>query len=191
VGTDHRVKRAGAVAAVVAAAAVGGGVSGCRKHEPVAGSERARPSTPASASAAAPPVDRLAPGELAPGTESIYGLVLPRGMKVSAQFPRIAHATGSLPAEDVANYVRDRVDVRRVELGAVGTVFPAVHIHGGEPDKVYRIEVHGAGNGTEMVLRDVTPLPPTKVDESIPIAERWRRAGYNPDGTPLDPNRLK
>jgi hypothetical protein len=184
------VKRASAVTAVVFAAAGATGTTACRHRAPDPGTVGAAPSAVASASAA-PPVDRLAPGELAPGTESVFGLLLPRGMKVAAQFPRVAHATGPMPAEDVANYVRDRVDVRRVELGAVGTVFPAVHIHGGAPDHVYRIEVHGQGDVTEMVLRDVTPLPPSKVDDSVPISERWRRAGYNPDGTPLDPNSLR
>lgn len=179
-------------AAVFAAAVLGSAPSGCRKHDRArAGSELQAPASAAAASATPPPIDRLAPGELAPGTQVIFGLVLPRGMKVSAQFPRVAHATGAVSAEDVANYVRDRVDVRRVELGAVGTVFPTVHIRGGAPDRVYRIEVNGAGTSTEMVLRDVTPVPPARVDDSVPVAERWRRAGYNPDGTPLDPNSLR
>lgn len=132
-------------------------------------------------------MDRLAPGELAPGTETLYGLVLPRGMHVSARFPGIAHATGPLRPEDVSNYVRDRVDVKRFELGAAGTVFPAVHVEGGAPDKTYRIEVLSAGNATEVVMHDLTPLPPKVGGPAESEADKWKRAGYKPNGAPLDP----
>jgi len=135
----------------------------------------------------AQPADHLGPGELDPGDQTIFGLLLPRGMKISAHFPGIAHATGRIPAEDVANYVRDRVDSQRIELGAVGTVFPSVHIQGGDPSRVYRIEVHWAGTGTELELRDVTPPPRPVPDPNVPEAERWRRAGYRPNGMPIDP----
>jgi hypothetical protein len=111
-------------------------------------------------------------------------------MKVTAVFPRVGHATGQLHAEDVANYVRDRVDVRRVELGAVGTVFAAVHVAGGDPSRVYRIEVNTEENTTEIVMRDVTPVPEPPVDRTLTDEERWRRAGYKPNGMPLDPMNL-
>lgn len=157
--------------------------SGCRK--------KVR-SEPAVASAIPkPPIDRLAPGELPPGTEVLNGLILPRGMRVSAQFPGVGHATGALHAEDVANYVRDRVDAKRVELGVVGTVFAAVHVKGGDPTKVYRIEVNSAGESTEIVMRDVTPVPQQTPDPTVPNVEKWRRAGYKPNGMPLDPLKLR
>jgi hypothetical protein len=108
-------------------------------------------------------------------------------MAVGARVPGTAHAVGPLPAEDVANYVRDRVDAKRVELGAVGTVFPAVHIKGGDPTQVYRIEVNSTGPGTELVFHDVTPEPKPVREEGISEAERWRRAGLTPQGKPLDP----
>ncbi|HVW26004.1 MAG TPA: hypothetical protein VHC69_11590 [Polyangiaceae bacterium] len=133
------------------------------------------------------PIDRLAPGELAPGTEVLDGLVLPHGMHVSARFPRIAHATGPLRAEDVTSYVRDRVDVKRVELAAVGTVFNAVHVLGGDPAKTYRIEVTSSGNATEIVMHDLTPIPPKTADPTESEADKWKRAGYKPNGMPLDP----
>lgn len=58
----------------------------------------------------------------------MFGLLLPKGMKVVASFPGVAHAVGNLTTKDVATYVRDRVDAPRVELGALGTVFPGAHI---------------------------------------------------------------
>jgi len=144
------------------------------------------PSPDAAASAApssVPPVDRLAPGELPPGTEAVFGLKLPRGLALQGVFPGAAHAFGPLSLEDVSNYVRARVDVKRVELGAVGTVFPAVHLLEGDPTRLYRIEVNPRGLNTELVVRDVTPPPPPP--PGLSDAERWKRAGYNPDGTPL------
>jgi hypothetical protein len=181
------------IAGVLVGAIAAGGAAGCRKApspSPREGRDLGVASG-AAPSAAPLPVDRLAPGELAPGTEAVYGLVLPRGMKLAAHFNGVAHATGPVPAEDVANYVRDRVDARRVELGVVGTVFPAVHVAAGDPSRVYRIEVISTGGGTELVMRDVTPIPAPPEEPGLSVAERWRRAGYNPDGTPLDPMHLR
>jgi hypothetical protein len=153
---------------------------------------KVQPAPVAVASApSAPPIDRLAPGELAPGTETLNGLVLPRGMRVTARFSMVSHAAGPLHAEDVANYVRDRVDVHRVELGVVGTVFPAVHVNGGDPGRTYRIEVNSGGDATEIVMRDVTPVPQQVADPSVPDEEKWRKAGYTPSGKPLDPSKLR
>jgi hypothetical protein len=113
-------------------------------------------------------------------------------MKVIARFPGVAHAVGALTPEDVANYVRDRVVVSRVELGAVETVFPGVRVKGGDPQKVLRIEVIPLGDRTKIVITDTSPpavAPPA--DDHLTDAERWRRAGYNPDGTLIDPNKLR
>jgi hypothetical protein len=177
VGTDHRVS-ALTSAALIAALCL---AVGCKRSpSPAAG---------ASAAPSAPPVDRLGPGELPPGTEVIYGLVLPRGLALRGVFPEVAHAFGPLTLEDVSNYVRARVDVQRVELGAVGTVFPAVHLTGGDPSRLYRIEVNPRGLNTELVIRDVTPPPPPP--PGLTDAERWKRAGYNPDGTPMNTRDLR
>ena len=86
--------------------------------------------------------------------------------------------------------MRARVDLQRVELGAVGTVFPQVHITGGDPEKVFRIEVNAAGKETHLVMRDMTKKAVTPV-EHISNEEAWRRAGFKPDGTPLDPVKLQ
>ncbi len=172
--------------AIVLGVTIAGSAASCRRRAPSGASGAS-----AAASVTKLPLDRLGPGELAPGAETVYGLVLPRGMRLSARFQRIAHATGPVPAEDVANYVRDRVDVHRVELGVVGTVFPAVHVKDGDPGKLYRIEVSSAGPTTEIVMEDVTPVPTAPIDPTVPEAERWRRAGYKPNGTPLDPMKMR
>ncbi|MBM4362661.1 MAG: hypothetical protein FJ104_08265, partial [Deltaproteobacteria bacterium] len=97
-----------------------------------------------------------------------------------------------LPPEDVAVYLKGHLDPPNAELGAAGTVFPRVKLRGGAAERVYRVEVRASGaRGTELVVRDVTPLPKREKDPTITDEERWRRAGFHPDGTPLDRNRLR
>lgn len=182
------MSRPNAIAAALAVAIVGSS-TGCKKPTPRP-LEAARGSASGSPSSTPPPVDHLGPGELPPGTQTAFGLVLPRGLSLLGVFPGVAHAAGPLTIEDVSNYVRARVDLRRVELGAAGTVFPSVHITGGDPSKVYRIEVNAIGPDTHVIIRDVTPKAPIPV-ENITDEERWRRAGFKPDGTPLDPKKLQ
>jgi len=146
-------------------------------------------SDPAPLSATAPssrakPLDHLAQGELAPGSERLFGLHVPRKMTVERRFMDSAHAAGPVSPEDLSNYVRERVSVAQVEVGAARTVFPRVVIKAGDTSRVYRIEVAPRrGGGSELEVRDITPLP---VPSGLSDAERWKRAGMKPDGTPLD-----
>jgi hypothetical protein len=81
--------------------------------------------------------------------------------------------------------------VQRVELGAVGTLFPRVRIRGGDPNRSYDIEVRPIEGGTELTVRDVTPLPRVPRDPTLSEEERWRRAGFTPKGIPLDEKNLR
>ncbi len=140
-------------------------------------------------SAPAPPLDHLAPGELAEGSDALFGLTLPRAIKVQRRFRDGAYASGPVSPEDLSNYVRQRVAVAEVEVGAARTVFPRARILAGDASKIYRLEVAPRrGGGSELSVRDVTPVPPP---EGLTDAERWRRAGMNPDGTPLNPKALQ
>lgn len=113
-------------------------------------------------------------------------------MKLFASFSGAAEAIGPQRPEDVANYIRERVTTTRIELGAVGTVFPAVHVKDGDPMKTLRIEVVPLGDRTKVIVRDITPptgrvaVDPNETDEM-----RWRKAGYNKDGTPIDRDKFK
>lgn len=109
-------------------------------------------------------------------------------MSVDRRYPDAAHISGSATPESVSNYVRKRVVVSRVEIGAARTVFPAAHIKGGNPNKVYRIEVIAAPGRTKLVIRDITKPQMTR---GLSEAERWRRAGLTPDGKPLDPKHMQ
>lgn len=151
--------------------------------------ESAKPLGPAgSASAKAKPLDRLAPGELVPGTAEAFGFIAPVQLRLERRFPDAAHFVGQASAEAVANYVRERVAVERVEVGAARTVFPKVVIKAGDPKKVYRVEVVRDGPITRLIIRDIT-VPPAP--EGLSEEERWKRAGLRPDGTPLDPKKLQ
>lgn len=156
--------------------------------------KRTEPPVTAAASASsgpsAKPLDRLAPGELAQGPGHVFGFAVPGQMKVLGAFLDIAYLQGEVTPEALANYVRERVEVDHVEIGAVSTVFPRVHIKDGAPDRVYDFDITPSrGHTTELVIRDVTPPPPNPPGMSD--ADRWRQAGYGPDGKPIDPNLLK
>ena len=190
VGTNHRVSRLGIGTVALGAVVAGVCANGCHKQSP-APTKGARRGVGASGSAL--PIEQSSRRvNSCRGDQAVYGPGPSEGaLRLTSVMPGISHATGSVSPEDAANYVRDRVDVRRVELGAVGTFFPAVHILGGDPSKVYRIEVNGTGAGSEIVSRDVTPQPAPHPDPNIDDAERWRRAGYAPNGNPLDPMNLR
>ena len=144
----------------------------------------ARPAEAGARSRQAPkPVDRLAPDELAPGTEEVFGLTLPRVMRVEARFPRTVHAVGKASAEAVAKYVRERVSVRRVELAAGRTVFPQARILGAAPHRLVRIEVLASRGRCKLVVRDLTRKAAT---QGLAEADRWRQAGLSPEGKPLN-----
>jgi hypothetical protein len=152
----------------------------CRSEEPA----------PAAApSASAVPVDRLAKGELAPGTESMYGLVLPKGMSITGRFPKSIHAAGRVSAEELANYVRARTTVSRVELGAARTIFPGAKIKAGDQSRTYQIEVVGGRNDrSALEIEDVTE---PKVTPGLDDAQRLRQVGLTPDGKLLDRSKLE
>jgi hypothetical protein len=163
-------------------------LSGCRKQR---STESPSPETSGTVAtegepSARPPLDHLASGELPPGTATAHGLVLPSGMKLFANFSGTAEAIGPQRPEDVANYIRERVTSTRIELGAVGTVFPAVHVKDGDPMKTLRIEVVPLGDRTKVIVRDITPpkehvaIDPNETDEM-----RWRKAGYDIKGRTL------
>ena len=144
----------------------------------------------ASAGPSQKPVDRLAPDELAPGKREVFGLEVPRDMTVRGKFTDVAYLEGDMTPEALANYVRERVEVSHVEIGAARTVFPMARIKAAPADRFYQLEVIATGRRSELVIRDVTPKP-RPPEENVSQEERWRRAGRAPDGRVLDINDLK
>lgn len=153
------------------------------------GKRSAPPVAVASASASKPPLDHLSPDELAPGKAEVYGFAVPRGMVVESRLRDRAYVSGRVSPEALANYVREQVIVSHVEIGAARTVFPQARIKSGPADRVFNLEVLPDGPRTRLVIKDVTPPPPPP--PGLTDAERWRAAGYSPDGRPLDPQKLE
>ena len=149
-----------------------------------AGTDTTGSAQPAGSAPSAKPIDRLAPDELAAGNAEVWGFVVPREMKVEHRYQEVAHLVGSVKPDALANYVRDRVVVSHVEIGAARTIFPNARIKGGAKDRVYELDVIPEPGVTRLVIRDTTPL---KVEPGLTDEERWRQAGLTPQGRPLDP----
>jgi hypothetical protein len=111
-------------------------------------------------------------------------------MQVQGKFKSSGLAVGRMSPESVANYVRERVLVQNVEVGAARTVFPAASIKGGPEGRLFRIEVLREGVLTRLVLSDITPPSEVKL-APMNRADAMRRAGFSPDGTPLDLKKLE
>lgn len=164
--------RLAAMLALVGLCAASGASAGCDGE----------PQAPPSASRSTPKTpDRLAPDELAEGKSALFGLKLPVGMQVEARFLQSAHASGIVSAEKLANFVRQRVEVARVELAGSGMVFPQASIRGGDPTRRYRIEISSKGRTTKLSLDWLNPPKPPPVT-GLSEEQRWQRAGISPDG---------
>ena len=142
------------------------------------------PAVVTSAASTPKPIDRLAPDELAAGNAEVWGFAVPREMQVEHRYQQVTHLIGHVKPAALANYVRERVIVSHVEIGAARTIFPDARIRGGAPDRVYELEVIPEPGLTRLTIRDTTP---PKVEPGLTDAERWRQAGLTPEGRPLDP----
>ncbi len=105
-------------------------------------------------------------------------------MQVEHRYQEVTHLLGPVKPDALANYVRERVVVSHVEIGAARTIFPDARIKAGAADRVYELEVIPEPGTTRLVIRDITP---PKIVPGLTDAERWRQAGLTPEGRPLDP----
>lgn len=134
------------------------------------------------------PRDHLADGELLEGTAKVFGLVLPRGVSIDSNLPPQVIASGDPKAADVANYVRSRVAMGTVTVGAASTMFIQVQVPA-NPGRLLsvRVEPRANGTGTLMTIRDITPPP---VDPNLTEEQRWKQVGILPGGHIADPSHL-
>lgn len=139
------------------------------------------------------PVDHTLPGELAEGTETAFGLRLPREMAVTARFTDAVFARGPVAPEHVANFVRARVVAEHIETGPSKTLFVRAKVSrkdltNAELGRVLRIDVMARGGIAELVVRDDTPAP---VPQGQSQEEILREYGLGPDGKLLDATKLE
>ena len=149
-----------------------------------AGCKRKPPPEPAPAPA---PVDHLAPNEVVEGKEKAFALPLPRHATVTGKFDTSVTVRSPLLPEELANFVRARVKEGNVVAGGAATTFEDVVVPA-EPQRRLTIEVRRpvlTGDArSEMTVRDTTPPP---IEPNLTDEERWKKAGFGPDGKLLDP----
>jgi hypothetical protein len=97
-------------------------------------------------------------------------------------------AVGRIPAEQIANYVRKRVRVDGVELGAARTVFDRASVLGDSSGHLVRVEVEVSIDGTRLVVRSLAPHK--MVDPNLTPEERRKKFGLDPKGAVIDPSHL-
>ncbi len=141
---------------------------------------------PAATSQPELPPDRLQPGEKLPGVETTFGIEVPRGMEVTARFPDVVQLRGRVPLPDLVKYYKQHVKVAAIELGNNQAVFPALYVNGDQTKRVYRIVITDQDGRRSIRMTDETKPPAVR---GLTEAERWQRAGLQPDGTQQD--RLK
>lgn len=149
-------------------------------------SERAVESTPEVASTTP---DRLTEEESLPESETAFGLPIPYGMRVTRHFKDAAYVAGHVPLDRALEQVRAHLDARDVQMMSRRVVFPRTRVKGSNSKRLLRVEVVETARGTQLLIKDITP-PPTPQLATDTDAERWRRAGRNPDGTPIDQNTM-
>lgn len=134
------------------------------------------------------PVDHLATNEVVEGKEKAFALPLPFYSQVTGRFQTSITVRSALKPEELANFVRARVKEGNIVVGGASTTFENVIVPA-EPARKLTIEVRRTrltGDArSEMTIRDVTPPP---FDTSGSEEDRWKRAGLNAQGKPLDPN---
>ncbi len=170
-----------AASLVLALGLVTGAVSCKRKTED---DGRKAPVAPSSA-----PPDRLGPNEAPEGTEVLHGLRLPLRSRVADKVGNITVVRSALPLEQLATYVRARVDGGTVTAGAASTAFRNVVVKGGDTATQLEIKVQPTLDPDWRSEMHVHVVPKSDVPPEASEEERWRRAGVGPDGKLID--RLK
>lgn len=132
-------------------------------------------------------VDHVDPHELPEGTETAFGLPIPRAMEVAQRLPGAIRARGDVPLDALANYVRDRVVAERVETGPAKTVFSSVTLKA-SPNRLLRVEVFQMGDRAELFVRDVTRPPPADV---VKPTDPWDQPGFEPGDRKADRSRFE
>lgn len=172
------MRRAGlspGIALLLAACAAGA----CRREPP--------PAEEALDSPSAPTPDRLGPGEQLPESETAFGLPLPPGMRLERQFKATAYFGGNVEVQRALEYLAEHVTPSNAQLVASGADFPSVRVKGDTSGRLLHIALRKTSRGSQVQVEDITPPAPIT---GLTKEEIWRKAGRNPDGTPIDPNQL-
>jgi hypothetical protein len=127
-------------------------------------------------------IDRLLPDELGQSKLLVFGFPVPQGMNVERRYAESVHLVGTVSPTVLTAYVRAHAATGPAELMGSRKVFSKVRIRGGDPNRIYDIEIDDSGAARRLIVSDVTPPP---LEPGLSDEERWKRAGYNADGTPI------
>lgn len=128
------------------------------------------------------PLDRLLPGELGKSSLLVFGLAIPQGMQVKHRYPDSVVLSGSVSASLLAQYVETHALVGVAEQVGRRKMYKDAKIRGGDSNRSYLIEIDDLPGEKQLTITDATPRQP---QPNLSDDERWRRAGYLPDGTPI------
>jgi hypothetical protein len=135
-------------------------------------------------------IDHLGPNEIPEGREKAFALTLPFASDVHMRLTNAIEVESTLEPEQLSNYVRARVQAKKVIAGANQTTFEDAIVPA-EPTRMLRIEVRNGPASrhkrSSMMIRDVTPGPAAP---KISDEDSWRKAGRDPQGKPLDPKHM-
>jgi hypothetical protein len=146
----------------------------------------ANPGPAPVAGGTAAPVDHLAAGELAEGTERAFGLTLPRGLAVTSDFVQVVNASGRLTVHPVVQYFRARLEGGDLREGAASATFEHVAVRG-KPGVELSVHIDASIAGVRVQMRNTTPVPAPNLAND---AERLKHVGLTPKGGFLDPTHL-
>lgn len=160
------------------------------------------PPPPAPGPSAAP-IDHLADDELAEGSSTAFGFPFPEQLRVSSRRGNRVAAWGPVPFEQVANYVRSRVEAQQTTTGPGKTLFERVTIRSPRPlmksevtsidegteEQVLRIDVSTTSRGWTQII--VSRHVRKKPLEGLTEDQRWERLGLTKDGRPVDPKKFE
>jgi len=158
------------------------GVGACHARPP----PDADPQPAPTVSSAPPPVDHLAAGELAEGTEHAFGLTLPRALQVTGNFVPVVYASGPLTVHPVVQYLSARLEGGDLHEGPGSATFEHVAVRG-KPGVELSIHVDASLAGVRLEMRNTTPVPALNLAND---AERWKHVGLTPSGRVIDPTHL-
>lgn len=128
------------------------------------------------------PLDRLLPSELGKSGLLVFGFPVPPGMSITQRYPDSVHLQGQLPVANLKEYVEAHIVAGPSEVDTHRRTYNKARIRGGDSSRIYSIEIDELRGERALIISDVTPKP---VEPGLSNEERWRRAGYMPDGTPI------
>jgi hypothetical protein len=158
----------------------------CRGSAPDAREQTTNVASPVAPQVTPAPADHLAPGELLEGSQTAFGVALPRALEVRRSFVNVIYAGGPVSVHSLAEYFRARLEAGVLREGPSAATFDHVKARGkGGPELLVRIS--STPQGASVEIRDQTPPPaPVLPDER----SRWKQVGLTPQGRLADPTHL-